>query len=229
MRSLGDDIPPGRYSLRHLVLLTTVIGLAAGNIVSLSRLRTARQELDRLRRQTGYLSPQPADVAAAVRVPVDEPLTYRFRIRVPRPANRWATDSRGPEYRLMYSTVIAKDESTPRWYGALAVMPGESVVTVRVAADPRDDRWKVSLVVRGEEQTRRIGTALPDDQVRVFRTSHDVITMGIGNQTVPMPSAGRLRLLDDRWLAGEGGALLYGTRPVSSDQTGIYVQLESLR
>ena len=214
--------------MRTLLLVTAVAGLAIGNVVTLRRLRVARVELDHLRVQTGYLSPQPADRAAAVRVPADEPLTYRFRVRVPRPASKWSAPAGGPEYRLMYSTVIAKNESTPRWYGGLAVSPGESFVTVRVAVDPRDDRWKVSMVVRSELGTRRIGSALPEPQVAIFRGSHDVISTGLGTQTEPLPVGGPLRLLDDRWLAGQGGALLYGDRPVKADQIGLYVQLQAM-
>ena len=35
-----------------------------------------------------------------------------------------------------------------------------------------------------------------------------------------------LRLLDERWLVGEGGLLLYGDRPPERDQIGVYAELQ---
>lgn len=205
-----------RHSLREFLGLATIVALAIGLYLTSRELGRVEAELNQLRKEVGYLDASPPDRIAAVRVPSDEPLTYRVRVRVPD----------GVGYRIAYSTVLPRNARRPDWYAAVRVPPGESLVTVRVASDPRDDRWKITTLIGSERGTQRMATALPTEHVEVFRGSHDVVSTGVSRETVTVAASQSIRLLDERWLAGEGSLLLYGDRPVERDQTGIYAELQ---
>jgi hypothetical protein len=174
------------------------------------------RELQNLRREVGYLGPVDPGQIAAVRVTSEQPLTYRVRVRVPP----------RPGYRVAYSSLLPKDARGPDWYAGLRVPPGESLVTVRIAEDPRDSRWKITTLVGSERGTQRMATVLPDEHVRAFRGSHDVVSTGVGRDPWVTESGDSIRLLDERWLVGEGSLLLYGDRGPASDQLGIYLELQ---
>lgn len=205
-----------RLSLREVFGLVVIAALASGFAANFYRLRQTEQELERLRAEIGYLPPTPADMIAAVRAPSDQPLTFKLRVRVPETTN----------YRVAYSTVLPRGASTPAWYAAATLPGGESYVTVRIDKDPRDERWKISTLVRSRRGTQRTATVLPPDQVAVFRQSHQRISTGVGLTPVTRASAESLRLLDERWLVGEGALLLYGDRPPDRDQIGVYAELQ---
>jgi len=191
-----------------------MLAIALG--VLIVRLRAAQTELARLRSELGYLAETEPGQIAAARAPSEEPLTYRVRLRVPKSAR----------YRVAYSSLLPKDAASPEWYGAVPVPPGESSLTVKIAADPRDGRWKIMAAVDSNEGTRRMATVLPEEQTAVFRGSHDTLAAGIGRETISVPASGKLRLLDQRWLVGEGGLLLYGDKPPPRDQFGVYAELQ---
>lgn len=210
----------------------TIAALIAGNSFSIVRLRQAETELTRLRREVGSLYETPAGYLAAVRIAADTPLTYRFRVRTPvadDSPSRWS--SPGPpktHYRIAYSTILPRGRTQPQWYSAIAVPPGESVVTIQIAEDPRDERWKISTLVRNETASRRMGTVLPDEHTRLFRQSHDVVSTGLKRQdVVAMSPHESIRLLDERWLVGEQSLLLYGDKAPNEDQIGVYAELQS--
>jgi hypothetical protein len=50
--------------------------------------------------------------------------------------------------------------------------------------------------------------------------------MGVGRETTKVAQHGSIRLLDERWLVGEGGLLLYGEQTPERDQIGIYAELQ---
>ena len=220
----------GTISLREFFGLATIAALAVGLFFASRRLAVAERELQQLRREVGHLEPTATSQIAAVRIASDEPLTYRFRVRVPEKA----------AYRLAYSTLLPRQQRSPRWYSAVPVPAGESLVTVRIARDPRDEIWKITTLVRSQQATgrshgttrrsqqgtRRMATRLPEDQVAVFRGSHDVVSTGIGRATQAAKVGEAIRVLDERWLVGEGALLLYGDRPPDRDQLGVYAELQ---
>ncbi|MCC9654965.1 hypothetical protein [Rhodopirellula halodulae] len=210
----------GRFSLRQLLLGITFIALVLGNVISITRLRRAESELKSLRTEVGYLSPTDEDQVAVIRAPSDTPLQYVFRVRIP--------DGSDWDYRLAYSTWLPKGKTQPDWYSMIAIRPGESRVTVRIAEDPRDEKWKISTLVRDGAGVRRMGTTLPDDHTSTFRTSHDVISTGVPSEMVTLPLGESLRILDDRWLVNDKSLLLSGDRPANDDQTGVYVELQAV-
>ncbi len=203
-------------SLREFLGLATILALAVGLAVTTRRLARVEDELIRLRLEVGHLMPSLPGQIAAARVPSDQPLTYRLRIRVPE----------SPAYRIAYSSLLPRDSRTPDWYGAIKVPPGESLVTVRVAEDPRDGRWKITTLVGSQEGNRRMATVLPTEHTRAFRGTHDVVSTGVGRETQAADAESSIRLLDERWLVGEGSLLLYGDRPTPRDQVGIYAELQ---
>ena len=207
---------PFRISLREILALATIAALAAALVSARWQLSKLRTEVERLRLEAGYLSETKEGQIAAARIPSDEPLTYRLRVRVPD----------APAFRIAYSSVLPHSALAPDWFAAVEVPPGESVVTLRIGEDPRDDRWKITTLVRSDRGTKRIATVLPDQHLRVFRGSHEVWSTGIGRQTVAVDAEKSIRLLDERWLVGQGGLLLYGDRPPQQDQVGVYAELQ---
>ena len=151
-----------------------------------------------------------------MRAPSDQPLTYRIRIRVPE----------SPRFRVAYSSILEKGETSPSWYAAVDVPPGESVVIVRVGEDPRDERWKITTLVQSARGNKRVSTVLPQEHVSIFRGPGNAISTGIGRETTKVSNEQSIRILDERWLAGEGGLLLYGNKTPDRDQVGIYAELQ---
>jgi hypothetical protein len=207
---------PLRLSLREFLGLATIIALVVGLTMTTRQLARVEHELTRLRLEVGHLMPSEPGQIAASRAPSDQPLTYRVRVRVPE----------SPGYRLAYSSVLPRDSQTPDWYGAIKVPPGESLVTVRVAEDPRDGRWKITTLVGSPRGNQRMATTLPAEHVRAFRGTHDVVSTGVGRETLAVGAEGSIRVLDERWLVGDGSLLLYGDRPTQRDQLGIYAELQ---
>jgi len=205
-----------RLSVREVLGLVTIAALLAGHVVLLRRLTEAQRQLAELRTEAGYLPPTAAGQVAACRAPSDQPLTYRVRVRVP---------SDRP-YRVAYSSVFPKDDSSPRWYAAADLPPGDSLVTVRVARDPRDERWKISTLVQAERGNKRVATTLPDGHVSLFRGNHEVVSAGVGRTAVTGRPGESIRLIDERWLAGNGALMLFGDRPPDRDQIGVYAELQ---
>jgi hypothetical protein len=222
--SEADDLtqsgrPSGRWhrlSLREYIGLVTIAMLCVGLVTTTIRLRKSEANVAQLRSETGYLTETLPGQIAAARAPSDQPLTYRVRVRVP---------SSSP-FRVAYSSLWARQSSVPEWYGAVPVPPGESLITVRIHQDPRDQRWKISTQVATPQGTKRMATVLPADHVGIFQGSHEVVSTGIGRQTNAESASKSIRLLDERWLVGEGSLLLYGDRAPARDQIGVYVELQ---
>lgn len=213
------NVPPKirpRISIRDLLGLVLIIALGIGLVVSQVRLHKAEHDLSALRIETGYLTASDPGQIAAARAPSDQPLTYRVRVRVPE----------APKFRVAYSSLWKKDSLQPMWFAAVDLPPGESLVTVRVLEDPRDERWKIITMVQSSRGTKRMATSLPEKHVRIFRGSHDSISMGISRQTTKVAKNDSIRLLDERWVVGEGGLLLYGDKAPQRDQIGIYAELQ---
>lgn len=212
---------PGRFSLLQLLLALSVVALACGYVVTLSRLRSAQNELLRLRNELGYLEASGDEEIAAVRMTSDQPMTYRVRVRVPAK----------PAYRIAYSSLWPELSAQPDWFAAVPVPVGESLVIVRILKDPRDDRWKITTLVRGDlagesSGTRRMATVLPDEHTTIFRGSHEWLRAGIPRKTTLAPVGQSLRVLDDRALVGPGAQVLYGDRPPEQDTVGVFAELQ---
>jgi hypothetical protein len=221
----ADDLPTcresshrwHRLSLREYIELITIAMLAIGLVMTTLRLRRSEANVAKLRSESGYLAETGPGQIAAARTPSDQPLTYRVRVRVPP----------SPPFRVAYSSLWPRQSPNPQWFGAVPVPPGESLITVRIDEDPRDRRWKITTQVGTAERTKRMATVLPADHVGIFRGSHEVVSTGIGRKTYAQNSAEPIRLLDERWLVGEGSLLLYGDRAPQRDQIGVYVELQA--
>jgi hypothetical protein len=204
-----------RLTIRSLLVLIAVAGVAFSYFNNFRRMRTAEAELAKLRSEVGHLQEGAEDEVAAVRIASEEPLTWQTRVRIPK----------GQRYRVAYSALWREATQMPQWFAAQPVPAGESVVTVRVLKDPRDDRWKITTIVRHADGVARIGTTLPDEISTVFRGTHDIMSTGVGRQTVVRPGGQSLRILDERYFSGES-LLLYGDRAPKEDVVGIYAELQ---
>lgn len=212
---MSDGMRVRQISIRGLLLLVALVGFAISYAINFSRMRTAESELAKLRDEVGYLQPSDVGEVAAVRVLADQPLTWQARVRIPA----------GKSYRMAYSGLWTAARQAPEWFAAHPMRPGESTIIVRVLKDPRDDRWKMSTIIRHADGVSRIATALPDEISSVFRGSHDVISAGVGRQTVTRPGGESLRIIDERFFAGNS-MLLYGDRGPSEDMVGVFVELQ---
>ena len=206
---------PFQVSIRSGLVVTLIVGLGFAYVMNFRRMRLAESELRQLRNEVGYLETGLSSDAAAVRVASDEPLVWQARVRVPA----------SPAYRVAYSAVWRASTQAPDWFAAQPIPPGESVVTIRVMKDPRDDKWRISTVVRHEKGTGRIGTVLAEDMRTVFRGSHDVISGGIGRQTAFVKGGEKLMLFNEKYFSGES-LLLYGDRAPSEDVVGVFAELQ---
>jgi hypothetical protein len=204
-----------QVSLRTIVMATLVFAISIAFVMNYRRMRIAEAELRRLRVETGYLEASEENQLAMVRIAVDEPLVWQARVRVPK----------SRRYRVAYSAVWHEATNKPDWFAAHPLPPGESVVTVRVMKDPRDDQWRISTIVRHEGGVGRIGTVLPDEISGVFRGTHDVISGGVGKQTVFCEIGKSFRLFDERYFSGTG-LLLYGDRAPDTQMVGIFAELQ---
>lgn len=211
-----DSTNHNRFSLKVLLLVVTLAASIFGNIVSTLRLRNVTAQRDQLRREVGFLEPSGPTEIAAVRVPFDQPLAWKFLARVPG----------NTKYRLAYSTFWPAETAQPQWIGAQALPPGEYTVLARVLSDPRDDRWKMTVVVRNDSATLRGSFVLDERQTQLFRSSNDTLQLGIGRETQAVAQGQRLRILDQRWIGGEGGLLLYGSRPPEDPIDGVFLELQ---
>ena len=208
--------PRFAFSMREGFLATLAAASLIAAVVLSRRVATLRDEVDRYRAEVGYLRPGDADSIAAVRVPWDEPLQFRYRVRVPDEGR----------YRLTYGTTWSAGKARPDWMSAVPLPPGESRVTVRVLEDPRDRRWKVAAIVATPEGTRRSGTTLPADQERIFRDTAERLSSGVEFTTVTGTAGQSIRLMDLRWLVGEGALMLYGSAPPRDDQIGLFAEVQ---
>ncbi|TVP95555.1 MAG: hypothetical protein EA381_18685 [Planctomycetaceae bacterium] len=208
-------MPRPQLTIRSLLVLVAVVGFGLSYFSNLIRMRAAESELTRLRQEVGFLDGSEANEIAAVRVPAEEPLTWRTRIRVPR----------GQAYRLAYSAIWAEATAGPDWFAAQPIPAGESTVTIRVIKDPRDDRWKITSIIRHADGIARIGTTLPDEISEIFRGTHDVMSTGVGKQTVTCPVGQSLRILDERYFSGSS-LLLYGDSGPRENLVGVYAELQ---
>jgi len=204
-------------SLREYLGLVTIVILVMGLVFTIQRQRRIEAELTRLRAETGYLQETGPGQIAAARAPSDQPLTYRVRVRVPQGSAR---------FRVAYSSLWPRHSTAPQWFGAVPVPAGESLVTIRILEDPRDRRWKIATLVASVEGNQRMATVLPPEQAKIFRGSHDVVSTGVSRKTHSAAATDPIRLLDERWLVGEGALLLYGDRAPENDQIGIYAELQ---
>ena len=211
-----------RFSLREVLgmVLIAALGIALGN--NSIKLAEQDRELNIMRKAFGYLAPSGDNQVAASRGLSDQPLTYQMRVRLPEPLPE------GLEYKVVYSSLWEKGNTSPTWFGSIPIASGESLVTVRVLDDPRDRKWKIAISVSSSAGTYRMSTGLPPPHEEIFRGSHDVISTGINRDTVIASVGESIRLLDDRWVIQGNGVQLDGSAP-RENQVGIYAELTPVK
>lgn len=208
-------MPRRQLSLRSLLVTVAAVGFGLSYVSNFYRMRSAEAELTRLRDEVGYLNGGGANEIAAVRLDSDVPLVWQTRVRVPQ----------GKPYRVAYGALWQEARQKPQWYAAQPVPAGESLVTIQVLKDPRDERWKIVASVRHEGGLGRIGTTLPEEIAEKLRTPHDVVSSGVGRRTETRADGDSLRLLDERFFSGRSLAF-YGDQPPKEDLVGVFAELQ---
>ncbi len=211
-----------RFSLREVLGLVTITVLTFGLWNTSRQLLERERELAVMRKEFGYLAPSNAAQVAASRSPSAVPLSYRMRVRLPEGLEKPI------EYQLAYSSLWEAEEVEPTWFATIPMPKGESLITIQILSDPRDEKWKISAVVSSPDGTSRAATVLPPPHEQIFRGSHDVISTGIGRETTLVSMGQSIRLLDDRWVVGDGGVILDGGAPKNT-QVGVYAELQPVQ
>jgi hypothetical protein len=75
--------PPLRFSLLGLFALVTIVALAVALYLTQSRLALAQAEVQRLRRETGYLTIDDPTQVHVINVPTTDAMHWRWRIYLP--------------------------------------------------------------------------------------------------------------------------------------------------
>ncbi len=141
--------PPGavRFSLRALVLLTTIAAMVVG-LITLNRNnrkladrnKALTKENQRLRDELGELSVDDDTQLHAIQTSGGEDLEWEWRVWVPK----------GHEYRLRGDGGRIPKEGWPTEGGTIFLRTaGEYVIRYRIFRDPRNDKWYGSLSTRG--------------------------------------------------------------------------------
>ena len=206
-----------RYSLRGVFIVLTLVVLAVSHWWTSIRLFHAENEVRRLRAEVGFISEPDTSKLAAIRVPSDQPLTWKVRVRTP---------SLQP-YQIAFGTLWPGGATAPEWHSSVVLDEGESLITLRLMEDPRDERWKIVAIVTQDGTVRRASAPLDDRQTAVFRGSHNTIRGGIQSE-VALPAGQGVRVIEDKWFTGEGGLLLFGESMPDDDIDGVFAELMPL-
>ena len=205
-----------QFSLAKGLFIIAIIAAIAANIVTTQRLRTVTAERDRLRQELGALSIENPSQIAVIRVPGDEPLTWRYRVYVPE-------DKR---YRFLFATHLKAKSAAPSWAGAIVVPEGESTLRLKIFRDPRDDFWKLLVQSQNAKAVQGATSELTVEQIELFQASPSSLDQGVEHATVAIPAGESLRVVDERWYTQERGLVLYGDKPEETDVEGIFGELQ---
>lgn len=205
-----------QFSLAKGLFITAFIAAIAANVVTTQRLRKVTAERDRLRQELGALSIDNPSQIAVIRVPGDEPLTWRYRVYVPA----------GMRYRFLFATHLKAKSLVPSWAGAIVVPEGESTLRLRIFRDPRDDFWKLLVQSQDAKSVQGATAELTVEQIELFQASPSSLNQGVEYSTVALAAGDSLRVVDERWYTRERGLLLYGDKPEETDVEGIFGELQ---
>ena len=175
-----EEARTAKFSLRSLILLTTIAAMVAA-LVSLQRhnrqlaQRNAqlRDENLRLRNELGELSVEDPTQLHAIRTSNGEGLQWEWRIWIPE----------GHVYLLRGSGGMVPEEGWPQEGGTIYLRDsGEQVIRYRIVKDPRNDKWYGSLSTRS-------GSVGKDLQEWVDWGSTSSRTSGVGSVSRAFPNA----------------------------------------
>jgi hypothetical protein len=218
-----------QFSIRSLLLFTLFAALVLTSLLMYRRLSDAERELSKLRREAGYLKVEDESLFHAIAVPCDEPLTWKWRVYLPKRSKyRWMLaygdeiPQSGFPKNICYSFT---DEQIPRSKGV------EALVTVSIRNDPDPDakRWIFSLAMRSAEEnaSSETRTTIPDDLMRKILQSCASETARIGQQKQETRKSGEVIDLVKCRLCEEISPNSWTISP--NPQPGFGVWLEEIR
>ena len=156
-----------RYSMRTLIVVTTIIALSITVAMLYREVGPLREELARLRNEVGELNIEDPTKLHAIRVDTNSELEWKWRIWIPE----------GASYRLRAHGGPVHQQGYPIRGGTMHLRePGEHVIRYRIRRDPRDGRWNGSL----HTQTGSVGK---DHQPWVEWSSRTSAGSGVGSST----------------------------------------------
>lgn len=133
-----------RFSLRTFFVSLFVLSLFGSNAYVSWKWHEARQEIERLREQLGYLKIGDPTKLYVREVPTTEPLSWRWRIYVPHLASFFMSSSRIPKS----GTRTGKTTSIGHPTHARYPMPGEYTLEARVERNQKG-AWRLAMRVQG--------------------------------------------------------------------------------
>jgi hypothetical protein len=146
-----------KFSLLTLLVLVAIACALIGFYVMGTRLRKAERELQLLRSETGRLTIGDRSKVHVIRVPVDEPNTWRWRMFIPK----------GHQYSWNIAAEAIPADDVPQQAGSKAVSnepywerDNEVLVTARLRREEGND-WRLVVESRiGDAQYQMSGGAL---------------------------------------------------------------------
>ena len=125
-----------RYSMRTLIVVTTIIALSITVAMLYREVGPLREELARLRNEVGELNIEDPTKLHAIRVDTNSELEWKWRIWIPE----------GASYRVHRKGGSVPKEGYPSGGGSMHLRePGEHVIRYLIRRDPRNGRWNGSL------------------------------------------------------------------------------------
>jgi hypothetical protein len=146
-----------RYSLRTLLIVVAIACVAIGSYVIGTRLNEAERQLRALRTETGHLTIDDRSKVHVIRVDMDEPETWRWRMFIPQ-GHRYSwnlADEAIPEDDVPKKAGIKAFSNEPYWE-----RDNEVLVTARLRR-AEDGDWRLSVESRiGDSKYQMSGGTL---------------------------------------------------------------------
>jgi len=156
-----------RFSIRTLLLVTTIVALSITVVMLQREVGPLREEVARLRNEVGELNVGDLKKLHAIRIDTDSELEWKWRIWVPE----------GVSYRLRSNGGQIPKEGYPGQGGTMYLRePGEHVIRYLIRRDPRNGHWNGSL----HTQTGSVGK---DHQPWVEWSTRTSASGGVGSST----------------------------------------------
>lgn len=170
-----------RFSLRAVLFLTLVAALLLGSLLTYWRMRRAERELQVVRDEMGYLAIGDPSLVHVVALNVNEAMTWRWRVHLPKGHKyRWKVahgpvPAQGVPQKATWTCV----SNEPYWETGV-----EALVTVSLRRDGAD-KWALTLSSRSGGTKWQLGggtVTIPDAHMRPLLEAGSIEESHLGSR-----------------------------------------------
>jgi hypothetical protein len=147
-----------QFSLRKLLLVIAAVVVVASHGLTSYRLWKAERELRTLQIRQGILVVEDETKIQVVRVDLQQPMTWRWRVYLPP----------GRNYVVAYETGDIQQNGFPAVGASMGLYPGERTITAKIQRDERGD-WTLLVYVNDDSRAK---SELPNAPDRWPELSH---------------------------------------------------------